>query len=931
VRFEVELSQTGFYTQQPYLPVDLIITNTSQRTVLLEDIRVIPSSPQLQVEVSEPLSNIIPDGEILTTQVEVETVFLDEGYYEAIIEVVTTAGIERVRLEVVPQPDVVPVTGKYELLLDLVQSEQNFAHINIRQGVITVEELSTDVPWAEVRTRQEYKLPFTLDARSTSTLPLEFVFDERALLDQAREFPFEYPGNLIIRYREFEKLRSVPFQVICYKPPELYVWESEVKVIKLRAGRQESFTLTLQNTDITVLDGDIGRGILEIRAIEVFNMDGSPCTWLKQTASIEFPLRISSGKFMALSFAIETTEGEPGSPDQIGVGTHSVAVIITTNVPESKKRYFFEFDVQRMPVHEGMLVVDFGTSNTCAALLSLGGLGIEDLIPIDETFDASMGERPTTAPSVIQYLDLLETGVKEYQIGSGPAGLAHLSPSVVVSPKRGLETNQKYSIVFSMAGGRKTAEYTPREVIADYLRRVKEISEDHIRARIYQVTIAHPSRFSLRQIKELERATREAFGESCSLEKIHEPIAAALDFIVTPEAVSRESYTLMVYDFGGGTTDVTLLQIENQHRGSYCVVTPQVLGAAGNPRLGGTEVTEIVMKLGLKRAEKVVVSKFPEATAGQILINLESFRYNPQRRRAVIENRSTLLRWAEPAKIALSNYGDRHQPPANLGFIPLHILIDDRQMTHNFYHEDIVPRLEELNSELEVFLNDAMLLTKKLAEEGQVEAPDVILLAGKSSALPIVKEMLRRYFPTSEICYPSSDLKECVVHGACIKERYKQPFVDVRLNLDEAAIGATTSRIGVPRLKGGHCYFEGVFGAGVPIPETGLKKRLEGLPPLTRKTRITILENVGGNDDYMVSGKRNPDIDEIAVFELTSLPPDISDAELSQAALELEVNRNLDIVLRAYISGRDEPIIFGMVKGDGEGERTHGQARGSTP
>jgi molecular chaperone DnaK (HSP70) len=916
VTFTVELSHSQLYVGE-ITPIDLKIENTSTRDIRIQKVEVEPTSPDLQIEIGQP-PNEVGCGKTIVISVNVDTILLDEGYYEATIRVLTNAGSKEVKLEVVPQPDVVPVTGEYKIYLDLLQTEQNFAHITIKEGVITVEELKADVPWAKVKTREGIKLPFVLDARSTNTLPLEFEFDEAALIEQTKQSIWDHQGNLIIRYRELPTLRYESFRVVCYKPPELHVWEQENPRKEVIVGRHEFFTLTLQNTDPSDPEGDERRGELEVREIEIKNEDGSPCTWLKPTEPILFPIRIPGGEFVQLSFAIQTTEGPATLRDRIGIGTHVVEVLITTNTTrDSKRRYFFEIEAKPMETYRGILAVDFGTSNTCCAILQLGGLGAEQLIPIDQTLDPNVSQKATTAPSAIQYIDLLETGSKEYQIGSGPAALAHLldaRESIITSAKRDLGSSKKYRVMFYRSAGRRSEEYLPREVVADYLRRVKEIAEDHLGARINRYIIAHPSRFSLRQIRDLEQAAKEAFGSDCRIEKIHEPIGAALDFIITQEACSHDRYTLMVYDFGGGTTDITLLEIENRRAEGYIEVAPKVLGATGNPRLGGTEVTEIVMKLGMKRCEEILRGRFPDATSRLIPIAPENFN-DPRRRRVALENRGKLFSWAEAAKIAIST-GASHGMSRVPDFISLRVLVDDKETDQNFRHDEIVPSVEELNSELEDFLQDAVLMMKKLAESHRIDAPDIILLAGKSSALPVVRQLMKRFFPNSEIRQPS-DLKECVVHGACIKELYRQAGASPLLNLDElASLSATTSRIGYIRPEHGGKYFKEIIGAGVPIPEGGLRKQFEIKPPLRRNSVITIVENIGGRDEYYISGTTNPDIIPIETFEIANLSSDVSDLQLSKAMLELEVTKDLDLSLRAYIEGRDEPIVLGVVRGE---------------
>lgn len=874
-------------------------------------------------------------GEEARLPVRVDTRGLNpDEYHECEIAVETNVGERVAVLESVPKPQpqaslgAPGAPGEYTILLDRLAEERLTGYLSLTRGVVTVREVSVNVPWARVVLSERASLPHRLDARAN--LPLEFRLDidEDYLLkpiEQGLEYaPVTHKAQLVVGYAELTPQREYPFYVKCFLPPELKVPEAEEQNnyrVEVFTGRRAEIDLTLRNGE----EGD-GEGRAELQILNIIPEKA----WLQPTAPLTYPITIKSGSYLHLTFALQT--------EQIEEGSHLNKLTFLTNTPgEGKqKEYCVEAFVRHMPEYDGVIAIDFGTTNSCCAFLDRSTL--HDLIPIDPT-----GEKPTTASSTILYHDLFDSGEKEYEIGERAYELSFTDPSSTFSAvrqvKKKLGSAEPYSIIFRK-NPNKRADMLPREVAADILRRILQRAEEVKKGRITSCTISHPSRFSIRQIEDL----RAALG-ACGVKKIslvHEPVAAALDYIQSGEVPDgKDKYHLLVYDFGGGTTDVTLIRVTRQRHPNQNVtdVVPKVLGATGDPLFGGENVTDEVMNIGYEKCMQVLRAKYPEPA--NILIPFDATKIKDYRRRGFAkENRNKLRRWAELSKIAIATYGDEHinrvvettRPATIDGLnITLHLnrlwadrdrslslfaIVDNEVKQEKFRHVDVVPTRADIDAKLKPIIQGIIGgLVKDWAKNLGVESPDVILLSGKSSALSLVEELMHENFPRARV-EKARELKECVVRGAC-KLSVRAPRSGVRVKLDNSALGATTSRLGIGLWKDGEGKFEEIVGAGVPILEGGLKKPVADVL-LARDTEIRLLENTGAGTSLIVNNQENQYIRELKVFSIESKLAEwerahgrqISTEELEAARIELEVTPNLSIRLLARLPNVEEPLEF---------------------
>jgi hypothetical protein len=396
---------------------------------------------------------------------------------------------------------------------------------------------------------------------------------------------------------------------------------------------------------------------------------------------------------------------------------------------------------------------------------------------------------------------------------------------------------------------------------------------------------------------------RDAFGRDCDISTLQEPVAAALNFIVSAEAIATPHYTLGVFDFGGGTTDITLLIVDNLVAEGYTEIRAEPVSSTGT-WFGGEDLTSFVFRCGLERCLEIARKR----DKAEILIDP---RQAPDQARSLIarQNRETLLHWAEVTKLLLVRFGDDHlidpaaEPPTD---VHLNVVTAGGLQMKSFQHAEIVPRQLQLYEYLESELSPLAGALQSLVQRCPDGHLDYLLLSGKSSAIPLVEQVLQREFPGTAV-KRAQEPKECVVSGACILEKF-QDASDILLTIIGGG-GVTISRIGMEDVAlGGMRVFRELFPAGVPIPAEGLSCRRPLL--LHRRKEVRLLENDGEQDALWVMGKQNQSISELATYVLRSVPDWLPQSRPVPATLELRLTRDFAITLTAHVEERAEAVEF---------------------
>ena len=344
--------------------------------------------------------------------------------------------------------------------------------------------------------------------------------------------------------------------------------------------------------------------------------------------------------------------------------------------------------------------IDLGTTNSCVAVME-GGEAV--VIPNAE------GNR--TTPSVVAFS---KNG--ERLVGQIAKRQAVTNPdNTVISIKRHMGTDKKVNI--------EGDEFSPQEISAMILQKLKSDAESYLGQKVTQAVITVPAYFSDSQ----RQATKDA-GKIAGLEVlriINEPTAAALAYGVDKDNTEQK---IMVYDLGGGTFDVSILDIGD---GVF-----EVLATSGNNKLGGDDFDERIIQY--------LVSEFKKSNG----IDLSQDKSAMQR----------LKEAAEKAKIELSGMT---QTNINLPFItadstgPKHL---DITLTRAKFEELIGDLVQSTTGPVNQALKDAGLTPNDIAQ---------VLLVGGSTRVPLVQETVKKI--TGKEPNKGINPDECVAVGAAIQ------------------------------------------------------------------------------------------------------------------------------------------------------------------
>ena len=343
--------------------------------------------------------------------------------------------------------------------------------------------------------------------------------------------------------------------------------------------------------------------------------------------------------------------------------------------------------------------IDLGTTNSCVAVME-GGEAV--VIPNAE------GNR--TTPSVVAFS---KTG--ERMVGQVAKRQAITNPERTISSiKREMGTDHRVTI--------DDKSYTPQEISAMILQKLKADAEAYLGSPVTEAVITVPAYFTDSQ----RQATKDA-GKIAGLDVkriINEPTAAALAYGVDKE----QSQKIMVYDLGGGTFDVSILEIDDG--------VIEVLATAGNNRLGGDDFDQCVMKY--------LVSEF-KRTDG---IDLSGDKVAMQR----------LKEAAEKAKIELSGVTTSN---INLPYItadatgPKHL---DVTLTRAKFNELTGHLVDATMGPVRQAMSDAGLKPSDLSK---------VLMVGGSSRIPAVVEAVKNF--TGSEPFKGINPDECVAMGAALQ------------------------------------------------------------------------------------------------------------------------------------------------------------------
>lgn len=464
--------------------------------------------------------------------------------------------------------------------------------------------------------------------------------------------------------------------------------------------------------------------------------------------------------------------------------------------------------------------IDLGTTNSCVAVME-GGEAV--VIPNAE------GAR--TTPSVVGFS---KTG--ERLVGQVAKRQAVSNPDrTIQSIKRHMGTNHKVTV--------DGKDYSPQEISAMILGKLKADAEAYLGESVAQAVITVPAYFSDAQ----RQATKDA-GKIAGLEVlriINEPTAAALAYGLDKE----EDQTILVFDLGGGTFDVSILELGD---GVF-----EVKATSGNNRLGGDDFDQRVIDY--------LVAEFKKETG----VDLAKDRMALQRLREA----------AEKAKIELSGVVNTN---VNLPFIsvgaegPLHLDVNISRA-----------KFDELTADL---VEKTMGPTRQALSDSGLQPNEInkILLVGGSSRIPAVQEAIRKFLGKEP--HKGINPDECVALGAAIQAGVLSGEVKDVLLLD-----VTPLSLGIETLGG-------VF--------TKLIDRNTTIPNSKSQIFSTAADNQTSVEIHVLQGERQMAADNktLGRFQLTGIPPAPRGVPQIEVKFDIDVNGIVSVSAKDMGTGKAQSI-----------------------
>ena len=467
--------------------------------------------------------------------------------------------------------------------------------------------------------------------------------------------------------------------------------------------------------------------------------------------------------------------------------------------------------------------IDLGTTNSCVSVLEGG-----------EPVVIANAEGNRTTPSVVGF-----TKGGERLVGETAKRQAITNPErTIASIKRHMGTSYTVSI--------DGKDYTPQDISAMILSKLKADAESYLGQKVTEAVITVPAYFSDSQ----KQATKDA-GKIAGLDVkriVNEPTAAALAYGLDKDTASQK---ILVYDLGGGTFDVSILQLGD---GVF-----EVLSTNGDTKLGGDDFDNVLMNF------------MADSFAQENGVDLRNDKMAMQR----------LKEAAEKAKKELSSSQTTN---VNLPFItvnqsgPLHMNMDITRAKFDQLTKHLVERTIEP-------------MKKAMADAG-VTNSDIakVVLVGGSTRIPAVQEAVKNV--TGKEPFKGINPDECVASGAAIQAGVLTGEVNDVLLLDVTPLSLSIETLG-----------------GV---STKLIERNTTIP--TKKSQIfsTAADNQTAVDIHVLQGERQMAADNITLgrFQLTGIPAAPRGIPQIEVTFDIDANGIVSVSAKDLGTGKSQNITI---------------------
>lgn len=465
--------------------------------------------------------------------------------------------------------------------------------------------------------------------------------------------------------------------------------------------------------------------------------------------------------------------------------------------------------------------IDLGTTNSCVAVLEGG-----------EPKVIANAEGARTTPSVVAFKN------GERQVGEVAKRQSITNPNTIMSIKRHMGTDYKVEVE-----GKK---YTPQEISAIILQHLKSYAEAYLGEEVTKAVITVPAYFN-----DAERQATKDAGKIAGLEVeriINEPTAAALAYGLDK---TEEDQTILVYDLGGGTFDVSILELGD---GVF-----EVRSTAGDNRLGGDDFDQVIIDH--------LVAEFKKENG----IDLSKDKMALQRLKDAAEKAKKDLSGVSSTQISL--------PFITAGEAgPLHL---ELTLTR--------AKFEELSSEL---VERTMTPVRQALKDAGLSASEIdkVILVGGSTRIPAVQEAIKK--ETGKEPHKGVNPDEVVALGAAIQGGVITG--DVK---DVVLLDVTPLSLGIETMGG-------VF--------TKLIERNTTIPTSKSQVFSTAADNQTAVDIHVLQGERPMAADNktLGRFQLTDIPPAPRGVPQIEVSFDIDKNGIVNVRAKDMGTGKEQNITI---------------------